>query len=238
MGSRKGRWTAAFSACRSFGDADLNARAWAVARMANAPLADLDADLLGMRGRILSVGCGFGIVERYMAIRNPDIEIVGYELDRTRVVAAEATQAAAPRVIVREADVTQLGAIGTFDAALAMDVLHHLEPQGQIQLAAALARLVRPGGSVLVKDIATTPGWQHSFNALHDRLAVGEHTYCRAPQAMSAMLAETGLMPYGWRRVGRMSPYPHYVIRSRVPHGSHEMAPTQTRKTGESPRQV
>jgi 2-polyprenyl-3-methyl-5-hydroxy-6-metoxy-1,4-benzoquinol methylase len=211
------RWTAAFSAARSFGGAGPGAVAWAAGRMANAPLAELDAEILRMRGRILSVGCGFGVVERYMAMRNPDIEVVGYELESTRVAAAGATQAAAPRVTVREADVTRLGDVGGFDAALAMDVFHHLEPAGQTRLAEALARLVRPGGSVLVKDIATAPRWQHLFNAAHDRLAVGELTHCRSPQEMSALLVGAGLRLEGWRRMARFSPYPHYFVRLSVP---------------------
>jgi 2-polyprenyl-3-methyl-5-hydroxy-6-metoxy-1,4-benzoquinol methylase len=214
MSDRAARRTAAAEACRSFAGAGLGARAWAAARMANAPLGDLDSDLLRMRGRILSVGCGFGVVERYVAIRNPEVEIVGYELEHDRVVAADATQAAAPRVTIHEADVTRLGDVGAFDAAIAMDVFHHIEAPGQARLAEALARLVRPGGEVLVKDIATTPGWQHSFNALHDRLAVGERTHCRSPRGMSATLAGAGLRVEGWRRVGRLSPYPHYVVRA------------------------
>jgi len=217
MSRSAGRWAAAFSAWRSFGNAEIEARAWALARMANAPLAGLDEDLLRMKGRILSVGCGFGVVERYMALRNPDVEIVGFELEADRVAAAAATQAAAPRVTVRRADVTRLGDVGAFDAALAMDVLHHLEPDGQTRLVEALAALVRPGGDVVVKDIATTPRWQHSFNALHDRLAVGDDTHCRTPQAMSAILADAGLQVEGWRRIARFSPYPHYVVGARVP---------------------
>lgn len=187
--------------------------------MANAPLGGLEVDLAELRGRVLSVGCGFGVVERYMAIRNPAIEVVGYELDGARVSAAEATGAAAPRVTVHEADVTELGDLGAFDAALAMDVFHHLEPAGQARLIGALARLVRPGGTVLVKDIATTPRWKHAFNALHDRLAVGERTHCRSPASMAEMLADGGLEIDGWSRIARASPYPHYLIRARTPGG-------------------
>lgn len=212
-----GRGAAAFEACRSFRGAGVGAGAWAAARMANAPLADLDGDFMRLRGRILSVGCGFGVVERYMALRNPEIEIVGYELEQARVEAAKATRDAAPRVTVEQADVTQLDESGAFDAALAMDVFHHLEGDGQARLAEALAALVRPGGSVLVKDIATTPNWQHSFNALHDRLAVGELTHCRSPQEMAALLSDAGLEVDGRRRIARFSPYPHYLVRAHVP---------------------
>jgi 2-polyprenyl-3-methyl-5-hydroxy-6-metoxy-1,4-benzoquinol methylase len=217
MSNRTERWSAAFGACRSFRGAGLGAEAWAVARMANAPLADLDGDLMRMRGRILSVGCGFGVVERYIALRNPEVEIVGYELEPARVAAAKATEAAAPRVSVRQADVTELEDVGTFDGALAMDVLHHIVPDGQARLVEALASLVRPGGSLLVKDIATTPRWQHSFNALHDRLAVGDRTHCRSPRSMAALLTDAGLRVESQRRIGRLSPYPHYTVIAQVP---------------------
>jgi len=164
------------------------------------------------------------VVERYAALRNGRITINGFELEKARVDAAAATQAAAPRVTVQQADVTQLHVQGAFDAALAIDVFHHLHPGGQHRLASALAKLVRPGGEILVKDIATTPRWQHAFNALHDRLAVGESTHCRCPRAMSELLADAGLRIDGWRRLGRLSPYPHYLIRAQVPDRSRPAA--------------
>ncbi len=217
MSLRRERWSAALWACHSFRGAHRSALLWAGARMINAPLAALEDDLLSFKGRLLSVGCGFGVVERYLARRNPDLGIVGFELEEDRVQAAAATQATAGPVIVHRADVTELGDVGRFDGALAMDVLHHLEPYAQVALLAALARLVRPGGLVLVKDIAATPRWQHAFNSFHDRLAVGDKTHCRTPADMCEILAGTGMRVEDWCRVGRFSPYPHYVIRARVP---------------------
>lgn len=218
------RRRAMLEANRSFRGAGLKARAWAVARLANAPLADLDAELLHLSGRVLSVGCGFGVVERYAALRNARITIDGFEFEKARVAAAAATHAAAPRVTVQQADVTQLHVQGAFDAALAMDVFHHLDRSEQHRLASALATVVRPGGEILVKDIATTPRWQHAVNAVHDRLAVGERTHCYSPRAMSELLAGAGLRVDGWRRLGRLSPYPHYLIRAQVPAGTRVAA--------------
>lgn len=210
-------YRAMFSACTSFRGAHWTAQMWATARMANAPLAALGGDLMALQGRLLSVGCGFGVVERYVTLRNPSVEIVGFELDQRRVDAAATTQTSAGSVVVCQADVTTLGDVGVFDGALAMDVLHHLEPNRQVALIKTLAGLVRPGGDVIVKDIATTPRWKHAFNATHDLLAAGDTTHCRAPAAMAEALSTGGLEVEDWRRLGRFSPYPHYVIKARVP---------------------
>ena len=185
--------------------------------MANAPLGEIDEELASLNGRVLSVGCGFGVVERYLVRRNHQVEVIGFDLAEDRVRAASATQSAAGPVVVRHADVTALGDIGRFNSALVMDVLHHLEPSGQTVLFKALARLVEPGGSVIVKDIAKTPRWKHAFNAAHDRLVVGDTTYCRDPDQMAEAAVDSGLQTDGWRRVARLSPYPHYVIRATVP---------------------
>ena len=207
---------AARRAIRSFESAGVSAQAWAVARMLNAPLAGLDDDFLTVKGRLLSIGCGFGVVERYISFRNPHVEIIGLEIDADRVHAARATQEAAPNVIVNHADVTTLTTGTTYDGALVMDLLHHLAPPDQLHLMSKLSQLVRPGGRVLIKDIATQPAWKHAFNMLHDRLVAGDHPHCLSPKAMASATTDAGLTVDGVQRLSRFSPYPHYVVRARA----------------------
>jgi 2-polyprenyl-3-methyl-5-hydroxy-6-metoxy-1,4-benzoquinol methylase len=205
---------AARRAIRSFESAGISAQAWALARMLNAPLAGLDNDFLALKGRLLSIGCGFGVVERYISFRNPHVEIVGLEIDADRVHAAHATQGAAPKVTVTHTDVTTLAADATYDNALVMDLLHHLAPPDQLRLMSKLSQLIRPGGTVLIKDIATQPAWKHTFNMLHDRLVAGDHAHCLSPTAMASAASDAGLTVVGVQRLSRFSPYPHYLVRA------------------------
>jgi 2-polyprenyl-3-methyl-5-hydroxy-6-metoxy-1,4-benzoquinol methylase len=203
---------AALRAWQSYSGADAGTRAFLAARLAVLPLGGLDSDLRALRGRVLSLGCGHGLLERYLAEINPRVEVEGLELDPERVRVAEAS--APPRVRVRQGDVRTLDGGAAYDAALAVDVLHHIEPGAQRQVLTALAGRLRPGATCLVKDIATEPRWKHEWNRLHDRLVAGEGVHCHSPDEMARLLEEAGLHRARARRIAPLSPYPHYIARA------------------------
>jgi cyclopropane fatty-acyl-phospholipid synthase-like methyltransferase len=171
-----------------------------------------------LHGRVLSVGAGHGLLERWLAELNPDVTVEGLELDPERVAAAQLTAAGAPRVRLRAQDVRTLDAPARFDAAMAIDLIHHVPSDDHAGLARALGAAVRPGGTVLLKDIARTPRWQHWWNSFHDRVVSGEWTTdARDPEELAAIFEDAGFRVERCERVGRLSPYPHFVLRlSRV----------------------
>jgi len=209
---------AARRAWASYRGAPASTRAFLAARLAVVPLGGLDDELRGLKGHVLSLGCGHGIVERYLCEINPDVTVDGLELDAARVEAAGKTASAAPRVHVRAADVTRLSVSGTHDAALAVDVLHHVPLDAQETIVAALRDCLRVDGTLLVKDIDTAPAWKHRWNQVHDRLIAGpEKIHCRSAEAMAALVAGAGFDVVGVRRLHRFGPYPHYVVHARRP---------------------
>jgi 2-polyprenyl-6-hydroxyphenyl methylase/3-demethylubiquinone-9 3-methyltransferase len=209
---------AARKAWGSFGAAGVTTRAFLAARLLVLPLSDLDRELRALRGRVLSLGAGYGILERYITEINLDVVIEGLEIDAARVRQTEAAGGLAERVIVREADVTLLDEDGSFDAAMAVDVLHHIPAASHSAMAEALLRALRPGGTCLVKDIATTPAWQYRWNVMHDRLVAGpEPINCRDPQEMAEIFEGAGFVCEDVRRIGRSTPYPHYLLVLRRP---------------------
>ena len=129
--------------------------AFVAARLAVAPLGGLDPELRGLRGRILSLGCGFGVLERYLGEINPEVEVGGIDIDSKRVRAAAETADRAPRVNVYEQDATRLAPNAAFDAALAIDVLHHVPRDAHGDVATGLFSTLKPSGVCLLKDIAT-----------------------------------------------------------------------------------
>ncbi|MBK6970839.1 MAG: class I SAM-dependent methyltransferase [Candidatus Microthrix sp.] len=60
-------------------------RAFVVARFVVAPVGPLDAELRGRSGRVLSLGSGLCMLERYLAETNPNLEFVGIDLDEAKV---------------------------------------------------------------------------------------------------------------------------------------------------------
>ena len=207
---------AAWRAWASFRGAGAGTRAFVAARLAVAPLGLLGAEVRALRGRILSLGCGYGVVDRYLAETNPDIVIDGIELDPDRVAVAGSTAELAPRVNVRVADVTRLEADRVYAGALCVDLFHHVPFDEHAAIARATWGSLEAGGVFLVKDIATTPRRQYLWNRLHDRVVVGrEPISCRAPDDMATVLARAGFAIHGVRRSSPLGLYPHYLVVAR-----------------------
>jgi len=208
--------SAAFRAWRSYRGAPLRVRLFLLARFAVVPRRALAREFRELHGRVLSVGSGHGLLERWIAELNADVEVDGFELDAERVALAETTAARAPRVHLHRQDVRSLDPDAGYDAALAVDVIHHIPQAEHAALAAALARAVRPGGVVLIKEIARTPGWKHRWNSHHDKFVTGEHSIdAREPEDLAAVFGAAGFTTELSERVGVLTPYPHYILRLR-----------------------
>jgi SAM-dependent methyltransferase len=192
-------------------------RAFVAARLLLLPLKELEPELRELHGRVLSLGAGYGAVERYVAALNTDVEAVdGVELDEERV--ALSARAGGP-VTLRAGDVRDAvrGAQGAYDSALAIDLFHHVPAEQHEQLLRGIAGVLAPGGVLILKDIARTPRWQYGWNRLHDRLVAGpEPIHCREPGEMAALALGNGFATARGRRVGRLEPYPHYVLDLRA----------------------
>jgi 2-polyprenyl-3-methyl-5-hydroxy-6-metoxy-1,4-benzoquinol methylase len=212
---------AARRALRTFDGAGPVVQAFLLARLFVAPLGPMDRELRQLRGRVLSLGCGHGIVDRYLAEINPEVTVDGVDLDAKRVAVARATADRAPRVSARVADVTALDEVGSYDAALAVDVLHHVPRESHRAIAAALYRLVEPGGQVLVKEMARTPRRQYLWNRLHDRIVAGpEPLACLDPEELGDVLESVGFDVIEVRRLRRLGLYPQYLVAALRPQDS------------------
>jgi cyclopropane fatty-acyl-phospholipid synthase-like methyltransferase len=136
-------------------------------------------------------------------------------VDAGRVAVARATEANSPRVTIHVLDVRNLDADAQFDAAAAVDLMHHVPTADHEALARALARAVRPGGRLLIKDIAPTPRWKHAVNRMHDRLVAKEATTATDPTAMAELFERAGFTVEVLERIAPLSPYPHFILRAR-----------------------
>jgi 2-polyprenyl-3-methyl-5-hydroxy-6-metoxy-1,4-benzoquinol methylase len=214
--ARVHRLHAAYRAWSSYRGAGLRTRAFLAGRLAALPLRPLARELGELHGRVLSVGSGHGLNERWLAELNPAVTVDGSDVNAERVAMAALSEDRQPRVRLRLLDVRDLDEREAFDAAVAIDVLHHV-PSGDHELIArALAQALNPGGIVLVKDIAHTPRWQHAFNSLHDRLLSAEpETFSREPEQMAALFEGAGFRTERCYRVAPLSPYPHFILRLR-----------------------
>jgi SAM-dependent methyltransferase len=203
----------------SYRGAPIGARAFIAARFAIAPLRELGAETVAIDGRMLSLGSGYGAVERYLAEINPRLHIEGIDLDRRKVDLIASTAGRSPRVTLREGDATQIDLDPVYDAVLVCDALHHFPPDTHAPLAKAIAGCLRPGGVCIVKDLDVAPRWKYRWNRVHDRIVAGpDPILCRPPDEMAATFEDAGLVTERAERTdGWYVPYAHYVVRMRKP---------------------
>lgn len=211
---------AALRAWRSFRGIEAHVRLFLFGRVLVAGLGPMTATFRDLRGRILSFGAGHGLVDRYLAEVNPHVHVEGFDLDERRVTRAVETEERHPRVRIRLADARKLEpeALG-YDGALCIDIIHHVPREDHLALAAVLLRALRPGGTLLVKDMATRPRRQYMWNRFHDRVVVGRgRIWCYAPDEMATMLRDAGFEIERVERLGRpWGLYPHYSVIARRP---------------------
>jgi len=210
---------AARRAFASYHGASPGVRAFVAARIVVAPLGVLGQEVAALRGRLLSLGCGVAVVERYLAEVNPHLEIEGLDINARNVELNQATAARSPRVTLRLQDAAELDEPPVYDAVLICDLLHHLDAPSHATVAAAVARCLRRGGVCLIKDLDTDPRWKYRWNYLHDLIVAGPGPIvCRPPHETASLFAATGLVAERVERTDHpWTPYAHYIVRLRKP---------------------
>jgi len=171
--------------------------------------------LLPDEGRILDVGCGFGLFAAYFGQTNPRRSIVGVDPDARRVTLASRVAASLDLANheFHVGDVRSAPLEGPFAAAYVLDVMHHIPSRDQRAVLERMRDLLVPGGVLLIKDITTEPRYELLFTEILDRLMVGwnEELAYRHHKEWGEMLAELGFK-VRIVRVPDVLPYPHVVI--------------------------
>lgn len=171
--------------------------------------------LLTDEGRILDVGCGFGLFAAYFGQTHPRRQIVGVDpnarrIDLARRVAGDLGMSQHSFVV---GDVRDAPLEGPFEAAYVLDVMHHLPTDNQRRVLERLRSLLVPGGMLVMKDITTEPRAGLFFTQALDRLMVGwnEPLAYRHHREWAQILTELGFK-VRMVRVPDILPYPHVVI--------------------------
>lgn len=176
--------------------------------------------LLPEEGRILDIGCGFGLFAAYFGQTQPARRIVGVDPDARRVAMAKRTclrlGLEGHEFIASDARSTDVQ--GPFDAAYVLDVMHHVPHGDQVTLLRQLRDLLAPHGVLIIKDITTEPWIGLKFTEALDRLMVGfdEPLSYRNHREWAELLRDLGFK-VRVVRVPDILPYPHVVIAATKP---------------------
>lgn len=144
--------------------------------------------------RWLDVACGPGVISRAMAGRVGSVS--GVDLTPAMVEEAErrAREEGIDNVSFAVGDATALDfADASFDGAITRLSLHHVPAAGRVVV--EMARVVRPGGWVLVSDIAAdSDGEAAAWREEIERLRDPSHWACRTPESLRRIGEAAGLV--------------------------------------------
>jgi cyclopropane fatty-acyl-phospholipid synthase-like methyltransferase len=171
------------------------------------------------RGRVLDLGCGFGLFSLYYASVRPAIEIEGIDLSPRRIAMA---QKAALRLGLRNAryevgNATDFRGGRVFDAAYMLDIVHHVPPGTVRPLLEQMAKALPARGRLLIKDVDTRPAWKRWFTHALDRLMdPGTPVRYWGGEELQRLLEEVGFTVHRHLMVDIL-PYPHilYICERR-----------------------
>jgi 2-polyprenyl-3-methyl-5-hydroxy-6-metoxy-1,4-benzoquinol methylase len=143
--------------------------------------------------RWIDVACGPGVISRATAARVGSV--TGVDLTPAMIEEAErrAAEDGVDNVSFQAGDATALDfADGAFDGAITRLSLHHVPTPARV--VAEMARVVRPGGWVVLSDIvADEDGEANAWREEIERLRDPSHWACQTPERLRRMGAAAGL---------------------------------------------
>ena len=172
---------------------------------------------LPARGRVLDLGCGFGLFSLYYASVLPEVRLQGLDRNPRRIAMAQtaARRLGLANVRYDVGDVMDFRGGEGFDAVYMLDIVHHIPVEAVRPLLEQVAKVLPPEGMLVIKDVDRTPAYKRWFTLVLDKImdpATPVH-YWEAGE-LTALLSDIG---FDVRRhlMVDILPYPHvlYICR-------------------------
>jgi SAM-dependent methyltransferase len=172
------------------------------------------------RGDVVDLGCGNGLFPAILKLGSPDRRILGLDLDGRKIAAARKTLADVPHLDFR------LGDIVAFDYPEAdvyslIDVLYLLPFEAQDLILLKCSAALRPGGTLLIKEMDKRPRRKYLWNLIQETIAVkivgftlGGRFFFRGREETLSRLRALGLEASSVR-LDRGYWYPHILYVAR-----------------------
>jgi 2-polyprenyl-3-methyl-5-hydroxy-6-metoxy-1,4-benzoquinol methylase len=152
---------------------------------------------------VLEIGSGHGLLAIRLAAGSPARTVHGTDVDAGRIAAA---RTAARRLGLADRATFEHTAPGwapardAYDAVVIADVLYLLGSSEAQQMMAMACAALRPGGTVVVKEVAHEPRWKHRAAVYQEILSVRALRITQGSQVSRRPLepAATAFATLGW----------------------------------------
>lgn len=185
-------------------------RVYASLRAVILPIHDIE-QFLPDHGKILDVGCGYGLTTAYFALKHPERKVYGYELSEKRISVAKEIfhdLSNVEFVVKNLIEDTNL----KYDVILAIDLLHHINDNEKEAFLKTCGSRLEYDGILLIKDIDKTPLYKYLFNYAHDEIMTGfDRLHFCSAQDLETMLNRNGFIIIN-KVVLKSIFYPHVML--------------------------
>ena len=171
-------------------------------------------------GRVLDLGCGFGLFSLYFACVHPGLRLEGLDRNPRRIAMAQAAarKLGLGNVRYKVGDVMDFRGGEAYDAAYMLDIVHHIPQEAVRPLLEQLAKILPPGGRLLIKDVDRRPFYKRWFtHALDKVMDPGTPVRYWDADDLARLLHEVGFAVHRHLMVDLL-PYPHilYICTRRA----------------------
>jgi cyclopropane fatty-acyl-phospholipid synthase-like methyltransferase len=166
------RSEAVLSVIRAYDDLVVRAYCWGRFWILRQRFLDEIGQYLPERGRVLDLGCGFGLFSLYYASVYPDLEIEGLDLNPRRIAVARAAaeKLGLGNVRYEVGNVMDFRGATRFDTVYMLDIVHHILPEAVRPLLEQVAKALPTGRPLLIKDVDTQPAYKRWFTHALDKI--------------------------------------------------------------------
>ena len=201
----------------AYDDPIIKAYCWARFKIMRQRFLDEIGQYLPVAGRILDVGCGFGLFSLYFAQKHPGLEITGIDINPSRVRMAQRTaeKLSLENVHYEIGDATSFTLPAAFDGAYMLDIVHHVPRRAVRPLFKRLHAHLEPGSRLIIKDVAARPAYKRWFTYALDKL-IDPHTQVNYWEVDDLLELLVGLdYEVFYHSMPDILPYPHmlYICR-------------------------
>jgi len=125
------------------------------------------------QGAIIDLGCGWGMFSNLMAIKSSKRQVIGVDLDESKILWAKRTvKPNRKNITFKKADLGSIN-IPNVNSIVAYDVLHHLDSETQLSVLRQCLNKLSSGGVLVIKENDVVPFHKLQISRLVEFIALG-----------------------------------------------------------------